>query len=412
MNDSYALEVIRAGRDLGITPRGIVIGFATVFVEANWLMYANSKVPESLKLPHDAVGSDGKSVGFWQQQIIWGNGAWWWADCATCMDPYKSSVLFFERLKKLDYNSASHSPGWYAQQVQKSAFPDRYDQRMGDAQALYDRLAGSESAVVQTKGAPMGDPTWLADVLRAEGLEVVEYPGWKDRGHGDFGTIWGVVAHHTGNNPPSDNPGYIANQPDLGLCSQLHLNRNGRFTVVGAGVAWHAGEGAYPGIANNNANQVTIGIEAENNGTEGWSPAQYGAYTRGVGAILRKLGQPSSHAIGHKEWAGAAQGKWDPGGMDMDKFRRDVQAVIDRTPSQEDAPMSAAEVKQIQDFVAAFCGPIGQDVKDVREQLCGAGARDAGEYQGWEQLGGRTFVDALALVGETLKIPGFKAPKK
>lgn len=44
-------------------------------------------------------------------------------------------------------------------------------------------------------------------------MKVVEYPGWKDRGHGDMGTIWGVIAHHTGNNPPGNNPGYIANHP-------------------------------------------------------------------------------------------------------------------------------------------------------------------------------------------------------
>jgi hypothetical protein len=98
-------------------------------------------------------------------------------------------------------------------------------------------------------------------------------------------------------------------------------------------------------------------------------------------------------------------------GFPWDYFASKI-AEYSGTPSQEDAPMSAAEVKQIQDFVAAFCGPIGSDVKDIREQLCGGGARDAGEYQGWDQLGGRTFVDALALVGETLKIPGFKAPKK
>lgn len=33
--DEYAREVLRAGRDLGITPRGIVIGFATVSVECD-----------------------------------------------------------------------------------------------------------------------------------------------------------------------------------------------------------------------------------------------------------------------------------------------------------------------------------------------------------------------------------------
>lgn len=118
----------------------------------------------------------------------------------------------------------------------------------------------------------MSDPLWLPEVLRAEGLSVVEYPGWRVRGHGDFDQIWGVVAHHTGNNPPANNPGYIANHPELGLCSQLHLARNGTYTVCGAGVAYHAGRGSWAGLPRDNANQVTIGIEAENNVTEGWSP--------------------------------------------------------------------------------------------------------------------------------------------
>src|SRR5690606_8447570 len=106
-----------------------------------------------------------------------------------------------------------------------------------------------------------GDPVWLADVLRAEGLPVIEYSGWRNRGHGDFGDVWGVIAHHTGNNPPGNNPGYIANHPSLGLCSQLHLSRDGVYTVCGVGVAWHAGAGSYPGLPANNANYHTIGIE-------------------------------------------------------------------------------------------------------------------------------------------------------
>ncbi|MFC9769033.1 peptidoglycan DD-metalloendopeptidase family protein [Rhodococcus jostii] len=78
-------------------------------------------------------------------------------------------------------------------------------------------------------------------------------------------------------------------------------------------------------------------------------------------------------------------------------------------PNQEDTPMSAAEVKQVQDFVAGFCGPIGQDTKDIRQQL--TGGRDGGEYPGWPQLGGRTVVDALALIGAKLGIDGFTAPQ-
>lgn len=176
----------------------------------------------------------------------------------------------------------------------------------------------------------MADPTWLPEVLRAAGLRCDVYPGAMDRGHGDFGDIWGVICHHTGSNNAS--AGSIANHPELGLASQLHLSREGVFTLCGVGVAWHAGQGAWNGIARDNANQVTIGIEAANDGggspgkphRSSWPAAQYDAYVTGVAAILNRLGQPASHAIAHKEWAGAAQGKWDPGAIDMTIFRADV----------------------------------------------------------------------------------------
>lgn len=47
-----------------------------------------------------------------------------------------------------------------------------------------------------------GDPVWIADVLRAEGVKLVEYPGWQNRGHGEFKDIRGVMVHHTGSDMP------------------------------------------------------------------------------------------------------------------------------------------------------------------------------------------------------------------
>lgn len=168
MNDDYVRAVLKAGRDLGVTARGIVIAFATVFVESDWLNYANYKVPDSLKLPHDAIGSDGYSVGLFQQQVVMGNG-WWWGDAATCMSPYKSAMLFFQRLKNLDYNSTANSPGSYAQTVQESAFPDRYDERMADAQELYDRI---------TNQTPEQDSTMAERVLPYDRTVVPQETGY------------------------------------------------------------------------------------------------------------------------------------------------------------------------------------------------------------------------------------------
>ncbi|WP_228805215.1 peptidoglycan recognition protein family protein [Nocardia farcinica] len=258
----------------------------------------------------------------------------------------------------------------------------------------------------------MPDPLWLPEVLRAEGLPVNEYPGWRDRGHGDFGAIWGVIAHHTGNNPPANNPGYIANHPQLGLCSQLHLSRDGVYTVCGAGIAWHAGDGSYPGLPTDDANRLTIGIEAENNGTEGWSPRQYTAYVKGVAAILRKLGRNSSRVIGHKEWAGASQGKWDPGGMDMDRFRRDVQAQIDQKGAGD---MSFLEEK-LKNWrgdevtVGTLLHYLDKHVGLALDQLGGPYTSRGADFPGWSILGDRTVVEALAAIGAKLGIDGFQDP--
>lgn len=243
----------------------------------------------------------------------------------------------------------------------------------------------------------MADPTWLPEVLRTAGLKVDVLPGAMDRGHGDFGDIWGVVAHHTGSN--SATPNSIAFHPELGLCSQLHLGRDGKFTVCGIGIAWHAGQGSYPGLPTNNANQFTIGIEAANDGggspgrphRSSWPDAQYNAYVTGVAAILNHLGQPSARVIAHKEWAGAAQGKWDPGAIDMNTFRADV--------AREQARLKAGTAPSTGGAVALT------PEQDCKAQLTGSAA--PGKYPGWPQLNDRTVVDALADIGEKLGIPGY-----
>lgn len=177
-----------------------------------------------------------------------------------------------------------------------------------------------------------GDPLFLPEVLRAFGVRFEEFSAWRNRGQGDFGKIWGVVAHHTGSNNAS--PASIAyGHPGLqGLLSQIHLDRTGKATIVGAGIAWHAGRGSWPGIATNNANAVTIGIEANSDGVSPWPAEMLDAYYRICAGVCWYLGLPATRVIGHKEWAGPAQGKWDPGGIDMDDFRSHVQYYIDNPP--------------------------------------------------------------------------------
>lgn len=172
--------------------------------------------------------------------------------------------------------------------------------------------------------------TWLADVLRAAGLTVVEQPNWKDRGRGDVGTIKGVICHHTAG-PVHGNAPSLAlvehGRDDLpGPLSQLVLGRDGTFFVVGAGRCNHAGKGQWHGVTAGNSQM--IGIEAENAGTgkDPWPAVQMDAYVHGVAAILTHIGADSVMAAGHKEWALPRGRKTDPA-FDMVAFRERVEAA-------------------------------------------------------------------------------------
>jgi hypothetical protein len=181
-----------------------------------------------------------------------------------------------------------------------------------------------------------GDPVWLEDVLRpALGDKLKALPDWQNYGHGDFGPIWGVMIHHTGN-ARADAMSIRNGRPDLeGPLSNLHIAQDGTVTVVAAGVCWHAGAGSYPGIPTNGGNQVLIGIECAwprdtsitpaTQTRERWPDAEIISMRDTVAAILNKLGFAQDRVIAHKEYAGAAQGKWDPGNLDMGWFRREVK---------------------------------------------------------------------------------------
>jgi N-acetylmuramoyl-L-alanine amidase len=143
--DSIALGIIAEGRREAVTEKGICIALATGLVESNLTMYANEADPESMGFPHDAVGHDANSVGVFQQR------APWWGTVAQRMDVAGSAQLFYQSLTKQrigtdDYNTDATTPGGWAQMVQRSAFPDRYDERYPAAQAIFQRLRNTATA--------------------------------------------------------------------------------------------------------------------------------------------------------------------------------------------------------------------------------------------------------------------------
>lgn len=176
----------------------------------------------------------------------------------------------------------------------------------------------------------MARAIWLASVLRAEGLSVVEEEGWEGRG-GDFTAIRGVILHHTASNPKGGDTPALATvrdgRPGLpGPLSQLLLSRDGTFHVIADGRSNHAGPGKWHGITAGNSS--FIGIEAENDGIgEKWSARQMVAYVRGVAAILKHIHADPIMAVGHKEWAQPQGRKIDPT-FDMEDFRDGLEELM------------------------------------------------------------------------------------
>jgi LysM repeat protein len=116
------------------------IALETALTESGLRMYANVSNPESLKLPHDAVGSDHGSVGLFQQQVGGAvNSTADWGSTSELMDPVISAKKFLNALLKLNWIPLTN---WEAaQEVQGSAFADGSNYRRNDAWAIAIRKA-------------------------------------------------------------------------------------------------------------------------------------------------------------------------------------------------------------------------------------------------------------------------------
>lgn len=170
---------------------------------------------------------------------------------------------------------------------------------------------------------------WLADVLRAAGLIVHEYPEWKSRGSSSFGPVIGIIAHHTGSSlraKPVDDLRQLAitgtpSAPEVPI-SQLYLARTAEWWVIASGTATGVKTG-WGGALKGYGDDSVLQIEAQHSGKddEPWTPLQYRSYVRGVAALRAKLGIDVRFVVGHKEHQPGS--KFDPT-FDMSQFRRDV----------------------------------------------------------------------------------------
>jgi hypothetical protein len=124
----------------GIAQRACDIALGTVLTESGLRMYANGHNPQSLRLPHDAVGWDHGSVGLYQQQVGGAvNSTANWGTTAQCMDVGYSTRKFLAELFKRNW---THMTNWdAAQSVQGSFDPTGGNYRRNDARAINIRKA-------------------------------------------------------------------------------------------------------------------------------------------------------------------------------------------------------------------------------------------------------------------------------
>ena len=191
-----ARQIVAAGKARGASELQIRIALMTALTESNLLNYANRNNPDSLALPHEAVGSDHASVGVFQQQVgIWG-------DTKTLMDVKTSAGMFFDALKKAGTPNPA-APWLTAQKVQRSAFPDgsNYQAQWATAGAVYEatKTAGTGTAgagldvstdsralpvsllsTAQSIGKTLSDPAfWQRAGLFALGALLLGIVAWK-----------------------------------------------------------------------------------------------------------------------------------------------------------------------------------------------------------------------------------------
>ncbi|MBM7491347.1 murein DD-endopeptidase MepM/ murein hydrolase activator NlpD [Micromonospora luteifusca] len=166
-----AAIIIKVGQDLGVPTRGWVIALATAMQESALRNLANSRVPESLALPHEGVGADHDSLGLFQQRPGWGS-------IAERLTPAYTARKFYEKLVKV--------PSWQrrplsvvAQQVQISAYPDAYAKHEELASKLVDALAGGAARTVEINGKAVCNAAERGEIAAS---------GWTAPISGDVGS--------------------------------------------------------------------------------------------------------------------------------------------------------------------------------------------------------------------------------
>lgn len=213
-------------------------------------------------------------------------------------------------------------------------------------------------------------PKDLPARLRAAGLTVIEIDGWQTRTRppetGNFTPV-GMLNHHTGSKDvigdPADDLKYANWLAKVGRSDlpaplvQLSLSLEAVVYVLAAGRCNHAGAAKASGsvAASSDGNHLYVGMEWMLSGTQEIPQKMYDAGATVNAVILGILGSSVQAVSCHYQTS--VTGKWDigdPNGisipsvsankvMDVPKFRRAVQAEVDRLTKPKPPPDPAPD---------------------------------------------------------------------
>lgn len=353
------------------------------------------------------TGTQSTSLGWFQQTAAW-------APQTDRLDLAASVKLFLEGghdgqrgLLSFDYASNAYTVPDLCQMVQGSQYDGTTDwSKKGAAygvlpwaQNYKDAYPAALEMLDLQKGYDRMMLTDLADVLRAAGLTVIEWSGWKDRTEtdGSFNPI-GILLHHDAmglgeNSNPGDDmnvPSYMSQNGVGG--SQLWIRADGVCVTMAAGRKWHAGLGrGWGDIGQNSGNSRMLGIETDYSGSGPWPDALVSAIYRASAAIKQHYGFSVSNCCGHREYA--PDRKVDPANFDLDVWRTRLDMNLDnRTPATPATPPrfpwpppvtpAANTPPKVEDdmFTDADRKDLNQakaDIAALKAQLSGIGAGDS-----------------------------------
>lgn len=410
--ERVALELLEVAKARGLDEFAAVLAVMCVAQESDFWCPANEKDPASKNYPHDALSNDGRSVAYFQQQngragdtLPAGDRDDWWGSMASRMDLKLSANVFYDRLED-NYRDAINNPlraAQFIQNVQRSYWNGR-----ADHPGYYGKHWDRAWQLVRNTNQP------APEVTVPDNRPFNEFPIWSANSSTRGGAKPTMFLLHTqegggGNSAAEDLAKWYQNANNVSYHYAVSQASDGGVTVVDCVdtdlKSWSVGD----------ANPISINLVFAGSKAS-WSRDQWMAQANAIDAAaylavqdaakygFSTLVVPPPYSAGTP---GISDHKWvtevfgwgthtDVGpNFPWDHMKARVEFWLAGGAVDEPEPETPAVKRFPDDWTDR------ELMLEILRQLRGPALK------GWNQLGDRSVVDALAAVGEKLGVPGF-----